>query len=72
MVMMAQELLQGSIEMFRDGDLDGALAELESKMKKHADVAEIHHMWAEFANMKNTEAQDDVIAGRKTNGVLNT
>ena len=65
MVMMAQELLHGSIKMFRDGDLDGALAELESKMKEHADVAEIHHMWAEFANMKNTEAQDDVIAGRK-------
>jgi Ser/Thr protein kinase RdoA (MazF antagonist) len=51
--------------MFRDGDLDGALAELESKMKEHADVAEIHHMWAEFANMKNADAQDDVIAGRK-------
>lgn len=65
MVMMAQELLQGPIEMFSNGDLDGALADLESKMKEHADVAEIHHMWAEFANMKNADAQDDVIAGRK-------
>ena len=63
--MMAQELLQGPIEMFSNGDLDGALADLESKMKEHADVAEIHHMWAEFANMKNVDAQDDVIAGRK-------
>ena len=65
MVTMSQELLQGPIEMFSNGDLDGALAELEGKIKDHADVPELHHMWAEFANMKNTEAQDDVIAGRK-------
>jgi hypothetical protein len=65
MVKMSEELLQGPIEMFSNGDLDGALADLELKIKDHADVPELHHMWAEFANMKNTEAQDDVIAGRK-------
>jgi len=65
MVMMVQELLQGPIEMFSNGDLDGAIAELENKIKEHSDVAELHHMWAEFANMKNADAQDDVIAGRK-------
>jgi len=65
MVKMSEELLQGPIEMFSNGDLDGALADLEGKIKDHAGVPELHHMWAEFANMKNTEAQDDVIAGRK-------
>ncbi len=65
MVIMSQELLQGPIEMFSNGDLDGAIADLEAKIKDHAEVAELHHMWAEFANMKNADAQDDVIAGRK-------
>ena len=65
MITMSQELLQGPIEMFSNGDLDGAIADLEGKIKDHADVAELHHMWAEFANMKNADAQDDVVPGRK-------
>ena len=62
---MVEQLLEGPIELFRNGDLDGALADLEAKLGAHADVAELHHMWAEFANMKNMEEQDDVIPGRK-------
>jgi hypothetical protein len=65
MTTMVEELLQTPIELFRNGDIDGALADLESKLQDNGDVAELHHMWAEFANMKNMEAQDDVIAGRK-------
>ena len=57
--------MEKPIELFREGDIDGALADLDAKIGAHADVAELHHMWAEFANMKNMEAQDDVIPGRK-------
>ncbi len=62
---MSEELLAGPIELFRNGDLDGAMADLDSKITSNGDVAQLHHMWAEFANMKNMEAQDDVIPGRK-------
>jgi hypothetical protein len=65
MTTMVEELLQTPIELFRNGDIDGALADLESKLQDNGDVAELHHMWAEFANMKNMEAQDDVVPGRK-------
>ena len=62
---MVEALLQKLIELFREGDIDGALADLDEKIKDNGDVAELHHMWAEFANMKNMEAQDDVVPGRK-------
>ena len=62
---MVEALLQKPIELFREGDIDGALADLDEKIKNNGDVAELHHMWAEFANMKNMEAQDDVVPGRK-------
>lgn len=62
---MVEALLEKPIELFREGDIDGALADLDEKLKSHADVPELHHMWAEFANMKNMEAQDDVVPGRK-------
>jgi hypothetical protein len=65
MTTMVEELLEKPIELFRTGDLDGALADLEEKLGSHGDVAEIHHMWAEFANLKNMDAQEDVIPGRK-------
>jgi len=65
MTTMVEELLEKPIDLFRNGDIDGALADLEGKMGSHADVAELHHMWAEFANLKNMEAQEDVIPGRK-------
>ena len=62
---MVEALLEKPIELFREGDIDGALADIDEKLKSHADVPELHHMWAEFANMKNMEAQDDVVPGRK-------
>lgn len=62
---MVQELIEKPIELFRNGDIDGALEDLNTKIADHGNVAELHHMWAEFANMKNMEAQDDVIPGRK-------
>ena len=53
--MMSEEILESAIEMFRNGDLKGAVEELESKTKEHPDVAMVHHTYAEFANMLNTE-----------------
>ena len=63
--MTDDEILQGPIEKLRSGDLDGALADLDEMMGVHKTNAEVHHMFAEFANMKNAEAQDDVIPGGK-------
>jgi|TARA_B110000495_G_scaffold97228_1_gene84137 hypothetical protein len=63
--MSDDEILQGPIEKLRSGDLDGALADLDEMMGIHKTNAEVHHMFAEFANMKNAEAQDDVIPGGK-------
>ncbi len=62
---MVEELLEKPIALFRDGDIDGALADLDAKIANHADIPQLHHMWAEFANLKNMDAQDDVIPGRK-------
>jgi len=62
---MVEELLENPIALFREGNIDGALEDLEAKISSHADVPQLHHMWAEFANMKNMDAQDDVIPGRK-------
>jgi len=62
---MVEELMEKPIELFRNGNIDGALVELETSLATHPNVPELHHMWAEFANMKNMEAQDDVIPGRK-------
>ena len=50
---MVQDLLENPIELFRNGDIDGALEDLQSKLESNGDVAQLHHMWAEFANMKN-------------------
>ena len=63
--MMSEEILETAIEMFRNGDLKGAVEELDSKTKEHPDVAMVHHTYAEFANMLNTEEQEDVIPGTK-------
>ena len=63
--MSDDELLQGPIEMLRNGDLDGAIADLDAKMSTNKTNAQVHHMYAEFANMKNMEAQDDIIPGGK-------
>ena len=63
--MSDEEVLQGPIEKLRGGDLDGALEELDALMSSNKKNAQVHHMYAEFANMKSAEAQDDVIPGGK-------
>lgn len=63
--MSDDKVLQGPIEKLRNGDLDGAIAELDDLMSSNKTNAEVHHMFAEFANMKNADAQDDVIPGGK-------
>ncbi len=62
---MSEELLQTAIDLFNQENIDGAIEHLESKLPDNPDNAQMHHMYAEFANMKNSEAQDDVIPGRK-------
>ncbi len=62
---MVEELLEKPIALFREGNIDGALEDLQEKITSNADIPQLHHMWAEFANMKNMDAQDDVIPGRK-------
>ena len=62
---MSDEILQPAIEKFAEGDLEGAVNMLDELCKKHKDVAAIHHTYAEFANMLNVEAQEDVIPGGK-------
>ena len=39
---MSEELMKDAIEMFRDGNLEGAVAELEEKVKSNPDVADLH------------------------------
>jgi tetratricopeptide (TPR) repeat protein len=62
---MSDDFLQTAIDLFNQGDIDGAIEYLESKLSDNPDNAQVHHMYAEFANMKNSEAQEDVIPGRK-------
>ena len=62
---MSEELMKEAIEMFRDGNLEGAVSNLDEKLKSNSDNAELHHSYAEFANMLNMEAQDDIIPGGK-------
>ena len=52
--MSNDKILQGPIEKLRSGDLDGAIEELDGMMGEHKTNAEVHHMYAEFANMKNS------------------
>ncbi|MBO57849.1 MAG: hypothetical protein CMA77_02510 [Euryarchaeota archaeon] len=63
--MMSEELMKDAIEMFRDGNLEGAVADLEGKVKSNPDVADLHHTYAEFANMLNMEEQEDIVPGGK-------
>ena len=41
--MSDDELLQGPIEMLRNGDLDGAIADLDAKMSTNKTNAQVHH-----------------------------
>ena len=40
---MSEELMKDAIEMFRNGDIKAAVAELEGKLKSNGDVALLHH-----------------------------
>ena len=62
---MSEEILQPAIEKFSEGDLEGAVQMLDEMCKSNKDVAAVHHTYAEFANMLNVEAQDDIIPGGK-------
>ena len=62
---MVEDLLEKPIALFREGNIDGALEDLEAKISSHADVPQLHHMWAENANKNKMDPQDDVIPGRK-------
>ena len=62
---MGEELLESAIEKFRNGDLKGAVEELDSKTNENPESAILHHTYAEFANMLNMEEQEDIIPGGK-------
>ena len=62
---MSEEILQPAIDKFAEGDLEGAVQMLDDMCKSNKDIAAVHHTYAEFANMLNVEAQDDVIPGGK-------
>ena len=62
---MSEEILQPAIEKFSEGDLEGAVQMLDDMCKTNKDIAAVHHTYAEFANMLNVEAQNDVIPGGK-------
>ena len=62
---MGEELLESAIDKFRNGDLKGAVEELDSRTNENPESAILHHTYAEFANMLNMEEQEDVIPGGK-------
>ena len=62
---MSEEILRPAIDKFAEGDLEGAVQMLDDMCKTNKDIAAVHHTYAEFANMLNVEAQDDVIPGGK-------
>ena len=62
---MSDEIMAEAIELFRSGDLKGAVDNLDSKLRSNKDNANLHHTFAEFANMLNMEAQEDVVPGGK-------
>ena len=59
------DVLQPAIEKFAEGDLEGAVNMLDDMCKALKDIAAVHHTYAEFANMLNVEAQEDMIPGGK-------
>ena len=62
---MSDEIMAEAIELFRSGDLKGAVDNLDSKLRSNKDNANLHHTFAEFANMLNMESQEDVVPGGK-------
>ena len=62
---MSDDLMAEAMELFRSGDLKGAVENLDSKLRSNRDNAILQHTYAEFANMLNMEEQDDVVPGTK-------
>ena len=62
---MSDDLLRPALDTFAQGDLQGAVDMLDALRGEHRGVAAVHHTFAEFANMLNMEAQEDVVPGGK-------
>ena len=62
---MSDDVMAEAMELFRSGDLKGAVENLDSKLRSNRDNAILQHTYAEFANMLNMEEQDDVVPGTK-------
>ena len=62
---MSDDVMAEPMELFRSGDLKGAVENLDSKLRSKRDNAILQHTYAEFANMLNMEEQDDVVPGTK-------
>ena len=62
---MSDDLLRPALDTFAQGDLQGAVDMLDVLRGEHRGVAAVHHTFAEFANMLNMEAQEDVVPGGK-------
>ena len=62
---MSDDIMAEAMELFRSGDLKGAVENLDGKLRANRDNAILQHTYAEFANMLNMEEQDDVVPGTK-------
>ena len=62
---MSDDIMADAMELFRSGDLKGAVENLDGKLRANRDNAILQHTYAEFANMLNMEEQDDVVPGTK-------
>tara|TARA_B100001113_G_scaffold288405_1_gene244180 strand:- start:334 stop:849 length:516 start_codon:yes stop_codon:yes gene_type:complete len=62
---MSDDLLRPALDKFAEGDLEGAVEMLDALRGQHRNEAALHHTYAEFANMLNMDAQEDVIPGGK-------
>ena len=62
---MSEDIMAEAMELFRSGDLKGAVENLDGKLRSNRDNAILQYTYAEFANMLNMEEQDDVVPGTK-------
>jgi Tfp pilus assembly protein PilF len=62
---MSDDVMADAMELFRSGDLKGAVENLDGKLRSNRDNAILQHTFAEFANMLNMEEQEDVVPGTK-------
>ena len=63
---MSDDIMADAMELFRAGDLKGAVENLDGKLRANRDNAILQHTYAEFANMLNMEEQDDVVQVRRS------